>query len=65
MRYRLQRKEQFVHHNVLGNHNFPVYTYRWKDIATSDNREALEKIMPVGKNYRIEDTDPNRAKGDY
>lgn len=56
MRYRLQRKEQYVKPNVLGNHSMPVYTYRWKDIAASDDREALEEIMPDHKHYRIEDT---------
>lgn len=56
MRYRLQRKEQYVKPNVLGNHSMPVYTYRWKDIAASDDRKALEEIMPDTKDYRIEDT---------
>lgn len=56
MRYRLQRKEQYVKPNVLGNHSMPVYTYRWKDIAASDDRKALEEIMPDHKDYRIEDT---------
>ena len=46
MRYCLQRKEQFVMPNILGNRSFPVYTYRWKDIAASDDRAALERLMP-------------------
>lgn len=58
MRYRLQRKEQYVKSNILGNHSFPVYTYRWKDIAASNDRKELEKIMPSDMNYRIEDTRP-------
>ena len=58
MRYRLQRKEQIVRPNILGNRSFPVYSYRWKDIALSDDRSALEAMMPNEKDYRIEDTEP-------
>ena len=59
MRYRLQRKEQYAMPNVLGNHSFPVYTYRWKDVAISDDKGALESLIPIGsKEYRIEDTEP-------
>lgn len=46
MRYRLQRKEQIARPNILGNHSFPVYSFRWKDIALSDDRSALEAMMP-------------------
>lgn len=56
MRFRLQRKEQVAIPNILGNRSMPVYSYRWKDIAISDNKSELEKIMPNNKNYRIEDT---------
>ena len=59
MRYRLQRKEPIARPNVLGNCSFPVHTYCWKDIAASDDRSALEKIMPNDNDYRIEDTRPN------
>ena len=45
--------------NILGNRSFPVHTYRWKDIAASDDRAALEKLMPNSKDYRIEDTRPS------
>lgn len=62
MRYRLQRKEAYAMPNVLGNHSFPVHTYRWKDIAASDDRAALASIMPDDKNYRIEDTRPNEPQ---
>lgn len=55
-RYRLQRKETVALPNVLGNCSYPVYTYRWKDIAISDDREVLERMKPDNKNYRIEDT---------
>ena len=58
MRYRLQRKETVARPNVLGNHSMPVYTYRWRDIAASDDRDELERIMPNKKDYRIEDTRP-------
>ena len=58
MRYRLQRKEAYTMPNILGNRSFPVHTYRWKDIAASDDRAALEKLMPNVKDYRIEDTQP-------
>lgn len=57
MRYRLQRKEQKVMPNVLGNRSFPVYTYCWRDVAMSDDLDALKEMIPDGsKNYRIEDT---------
>ncbi len=59
MRYRLQQKSAFAMPNILDNHSFPVHTYRWKDIAASDDRSALEKLMPNHENYRIEDTRPN------
>lgn len=58
MRYRLQRKEAYAMPNILGNHSFPVHTYRWKDVAMSDNRDDLEKIMPNNTEYRIEDSQP-------
>lgn len=47
MRYRLQRKEQFVLPNILGNHSMPVYTYRWKDIAIGESLEALANAFPA------------------
>ena len=59
MRYRLQQKEPYTMPNILGNCSFPIHTYRWKDIAASDDYAALEKIMPNNKNYRIEDTRPH------
>jgi hypothetical protein len=34
----------------------PVHTYRWKDIAMSNDKDALEKLIPPGSElYRIED----------
>lgn len=59
MKYRLQRKEQYVMPNILGNCSMPVYTHRWKDILVSDDKAELEKYMPANdENYRIEDTRP-------
>lgn len=58
LRYRLQKKVPIARPNILGNHSFPVHTYQWKDIAVSDDREALVKVMPNDRDYRIEDTDP-------
>lgn len=42
--------------NILGNHSFPVVTYRWKDILASDDKEALEDYMIKDGNHRIIDT---------
>lgn len=57
MRYRLQRKESVAMPNVLWNRSFPVYSYRWKDVAVSDNRKLLEELIPDdGDKYRVEDT---------
>ena len=58
LRYRLQTKETVARPNILGNHSCPVITYRWKDVAASDDRSELEKIMPNNREYRIEDTSP-------
>jgi len=55
-RYRLQRRESVAMPNILGNRSMPVYTYRWKDIAASDDEAALLDIMLSGDGYRIEDT---------
>lgn len=59
MRYRLQRKEQCVHPNILGNHSFQVYSYRWKDIAASASLEILKEYQAenrlTGDQYRIID----------
>lgn len=55
-RYRLQRKATYYMPNVLGGHSQPVVTYCWKDIAVSDDKEALEAIRPDGRNYRIVDS---------
>lgn len=64
MRYRLQHKEPYVMPNILGNHFMPVHTYRWKDIAVSDDLKALKEYMPNGRNYRIIDTTENDDSGE-
>lgn len=64
MRYRLQRKEGCYIPNTLGNHSFPVHTFRWKDVAASNDRTELEKLMPNQKDYRIEDTRPFDKEGE-
>lgn len=59
MRYRLQRKEQYVHPNILGNHSFPLYSYRWKDIAGCDDLKQLKNYQAenglIGDKYQIID----------
>lgn len=51
MRYRLQRKEQYVHPNTLGNRSFPA----------SDDLNRLEKYQEeqrlIGEKYRIVDVE--------
>ena len=54
-RYRLQRKEPHTTPNILGNHSMPVKTYRWKDIAASNDFRELEKHSPNSPDYRIVD----------
>lgn len=56
MRYRLQRKEPYAMPNILGNHSFPVHTHRWRDVAISDDKEALLAMIRDESKYRIEDT---------
>ena len=64
MRYRLQRKTAYSMPNILGNRSYPLPTYRWKDIAASDDLNQLIEIMQnmvPRENYRIEDTRPNEG----
>ena len=56
-RYRLQRKEPYAMQNVLGNHSMPVHTYRWKDIALSNDLQGLREHIGNRKDYRIIDTE--------
>lgn len=56
MKYCLQRKEPYAMPNILGNKSFPVHTYRWKDIAISNDKDALKSLIPNGSaDYRIEE----------
>lgn len=60
-RYRLQYKQPYAMPNILGNHSFPVHTYRWIDIAACDDLTALKeyaKDLLSDKRYRIQDTQP-------
>lgn len=56
-RFRLQHKESVALPNILGGHSFPVHTYRWRDVAASNYRFLLEKMIPPESKseYRIED----------
>ena len=65
LRYRLQKKVPIARPNILGNHSVPVHTYQWKDIAASDDRDALAKVMPNDRDYRLEDTDPPTEEKKY
>lgn len=56
MRYRLQCKEPYAIPNILGNHSFPVHSYRWVDKFASDDKKALENIMQNKTGWRIIDT---------
>lgn len=61
MRYRLQHKQQYVMPNILGNHSFPVYSYRWVDIVCSNDLKAVKEYAGDLLNFpdwRIEDTRP-------
>lgn len=55
MRYLLEIKIPHALRNILGNKSFPVHTYRWKGVAVSDSKAALEEIMIDGNVYRIVD----------
>lgn len=43
--YFIERKEPYAMPNILGNHSFPVHTYRWKIIAKCEEKEPLEEII--------------------
>ncbi len=42
-KYRLQVKTAIAMPNILGNHSMPVHTYRWTDIAVSNDKTAIEE----------------------
>lgn len=63
-KYHLQKKESCLLPKIYNRQTFPVTltkTYRWKDIAVSDNKEILTEYMEYLKvgnpknEYRIEE----------
>ena len=62
MRYRLQRKETIFMPCIIGNHSYPLPTYRWKDIAISDDRTALEAMIANKETYRVIDTETDNTE---
>lgn len=43
--------------NVLGNHSMPIKTFRWRDVALSNDRESLERAIGGRHEYRVIDTE--------
>ena len=62
--YFLERKEPYAMPNIFGNHSFPVHTYRWRQIAVSKARWALENLIPLDKRdeYRIISNEPEKER---
>ena len=62
--YFLERKEPYTMPNILGNHSFPVHTYRWRQIAVSEAKWALENLIPPDKRdeYRIISNEPEKER---
>ena len=56
LRYRLQIKEPYTMSNILGNHSMPVKTFRWRDLALSNDKEALERAARGRHEMRVIDT---------
>lgn len=56
LRYRLQRKEPYTMPNILGNHSMPVKTFRWRDVALSNDKESLERAARGRHDLRVIDT---------
>ena len=57
--YFLERKQQRVLPNVLGNCSQPVYSWSWKQIAVCKERQPLEKYV-VSNEYRIVSNIPEK-----
>lgn len=49
--YFLEHKEPYAMPNVLGNHSFPVHTYRWPTIAVSEEKYALENLKSSKRRF--------------
>ena len=62
--YFLERKEAHALPNILGNHQFPVHTYRWKAVAICETEEPLLALIPPGreKEYRVTTNNPEEQK---
>ena len=60
--YFLERKEPYAMPNILGNHSFPVHTYRWCQIAVCSEKWPLMNLIPHDKcdEYRIISNDPEK-----
>ena len=56
LRYRLQIKEPYSMPNILGNTSYPVPTFRWRDVALSDDKAALERMASRRGDMRVIDT---------
>lgn len=73
--YFLEQLKPFTAPNILGGHSCPVPTYRWKQIAVSEDKRALEELLnstvkrrakrenkseyDVGREYKIVSNNPN------
>lgn len=62
--YFLEHKEPYAMPNILGNHSFPVHTYRWRTIAVSEEKYALENLIPTDKRreYRVICNEPEKER---
>lgn len=56
LRYRLQRKEPYTMPNIIGNRSMPVRTFRWRDVALSNDKESLERAARGRHDLRVIDT---------
>lgn len=43
--YFLEQRKKFTTPNILGGRSFPVPTWRWKQIAASEDKNALEEHL--------------------
>lgn len=59
----LERKEPYAMPNILGNHSFPVHSWRWRQVAVCAEREPLERMIPPSKEkeYRIIDNERKKT----
>ncbi len=67
--YFLEQQRKFTTPNILGGHSIPVATWRWKQVAVSENEEELRRFatrlidertkrekkerLTISKEYRI------------